>query len=138
MYYYISISNKNISEIVEILKSENVRSQAKTMLIERISKKKISYEKLRVTNTEKGIACSKIKESILNNTFELIEEKYDCSRIMESIQSLTQKEIVDNKNYILDIMRNYYLKYYQIDNKFAGKFRKAVCWIDEALYMKKA
>ena len=35
-------------------------------------------------------------------------------------------------------MRNYYLKYYQIDNKFAGKFRKAVCWIDEALYMKKA
>lgn len=138
LYYYVSISNKNISEIVEILKSENVRSQAKTMLIERISKKKISYEKLRVTNTEKGIACSKIKESILNNTFELIEEKYDCSRIMESIQSLTQKEIVDNKNYILDIMRNYYLKYYQIDNKFAGKFRKAVCWIDEALYMKKA
>ena len=93
-YYYISLSNKSTDEIIDILNLETVRSQAKTKLIERIVNKQVSYAKLKVLNSEKGLACSKIKEHIINNTFELIEQQYDCNRVMEAIQSLSQKKLL--------------------------------------------
>ena len=76
--------------------------------------------------------------NIKNNTYDLSDKTFEINRMFDAILSMNQEDINNNKEFIMDLMSSYFLKYYQYDKKNATKFRKALCWIDEALYMKKA
>lgn len=134
LYYYISKSNKQKNEIIDIINKEIVRSQAKNMLLNRLSSNKIESIKLSKTGS-KYQYCKDIINHIIKSDIVYIEEKYDVYKTLNAILVMNRKEINNNKDLLFRIMKSYYNQYYQIDPKFPGIFRKALCWIDEALYM---
>lgn len=137
IYYYINKVNKNIDEIIEIIDKEVVRSQAKSYLLKRLKTKKIEKVDIKSTGSAKQEYCGDIISHIKLYDSDYIDENYDIYKILSAINTMNQKDINNCKDFLLRIMKSYYIKYYQIDSKFATSFRKVVCWIDEALYMKK-
>lgn len=136
-YYYISKANKTVSEIIHILKKEVVRSQSKTLLLKRLETRKIEHEIIKQSANTKQLYCNDIINHIKILAIEVIEEKYGIYKILSAILTMSQKDIVEYKEILLRLLKSYYIKYYQVDSKFATYFRKTTCWIDEALYMKK-
>lgn len=137
IYYYINRSNKTVSEIIEIIKNEVVRSQAKTLLLKRLTDKQIDQEKIKSENSSKYQYCNDIISHIKSYDLEYIEEKYDAYKLLTAIITMNQNDINDCKDFLFRVLKSYYIKNYQLDSKFASSFRKTICWIDEALYMKK-
>lgn len=137
IYYYINKVNKNIDEIIEIIDKEVVRSQAKSYLLKRLKTKKIEKVDIKSSGSAKQEYCGDIISHIKLYDSDYIDENYDIYKILSAINTMNQKDINNCKDFLLRIMKSYYIKYYQIDSKFATSFRKVVCWIDEALYMKK-
>jgi hypothetical protein len=136
-YYYISKSNKLISEIIDIIKNEVIRSQSKTLLLKRLETKQIDQETIGKNASVKQQYCNDIINHIKSFDINYVEENYDTYKILSAILTMNQKDIMECKNILLRILKSYYIKNYQIDSKFASAFRKVICWIDEALYMEK-
>ncbi len=137
IYYYISKSTKTISEIINIIKEEVSRSQSKAFLLKRLESKKINQEIIKQTTSVKGEYCNDIIVHLKMFDIEYIEEKYDIYQFLSAVLVMNKKDIFDTKSILFRILKSSYIKYYQIDSKFAPRFRKAICWIDEALYMVK-
>ena len=57
--------------------------------------------------------------------------------VLNAISTMSKSEIIENKEYLLRILKIYYYNFYQTDSRFAQKFRKTICWVDEALFMLK-
>ena len=137
IYYYINKSNKSVSEIIDIIKNEVVRSQAKALLLKRLNTKQIDQEKIKSIGSSKYQYCNDIILHIKSYDIEYIEENYDIYKLLAAIITMSQKDINDCKDFLFRILKSYYIKNYQVDSRFANSFRKTICWIDEALYMKK-
>lgn len=137
IYYYISKTNKAVDEIINIIENEVVRSQSKRKLLNRLKTKKIEKVEIKSVGSTKYQYCKDIINHILLYDSNYIDENYDIYKILSAINTMNQENINNCKEFLLRILKSYYLKYYQIDSKFASSFRKAICWVDEALYMKK-
>lgn len=137
IYYYINKSNKTVLETIEIIKNEVVRSQAKTLLLKRLTTRQIDQEKIKSKNSSKYQYCNDIIFHIKSYDIEYIEENYDVYKLLAAIITMNQNDINDCKDFLFRVLESYYIKNYQLDSKFATAFRKTICWIDEALYMKK-
>ena len=136
VYFYIKQSCKSVSEIVDIIEKEVTRTQSKKFLLKRLNNKTIEKNYVK-DSSKKQIYCNDIISHIKSYDSDYIDEKYDIYKILIAINSMSQKDINDYKEFLLRIMKSYYIKYYQIDSKFATAYRKTICWLDEALYMKK-
>ena len=88
-------------------------------------------------NSSKYQYCNDIISHIKLYDFEYIEENYDVCKLLTAIITMNHNDINDCKDFLFRILKSCYIKNYQINSKFAAAFRKTICWIDEALYMKK-
>ena len=69
---------------------------------------------------------------INENIEENIEHLGYC---MQALRSLTHKEILEHREYILKKMEEIYLALYELsDSTGANEIRRALCRIDEALF----
>ena len=137
VYYYIGRANKTMEEAINLIEKEVIRSQSKTMLLKRLKLKKTEMMEMGKFGSAKYQYCNDIVEHILIFDNDYVDENYDIYKILIAINSMNQKNIYNCKDFLLRILKSYYLKYYQINAKFALSFRKVICWVDEALYMKK-
>lgn len=130
VYYYLILNNCTIDEGIEIIENVNVRTNAKTKVIERLKEKRREKEKIPVNSKE---AIQNILHSVINESFELKEDNREI--FLKSIICADDQIIIEHTVFIKKILLDIFNKYYSSENRtLVGKIRKAICRVDETMY----
>ena len=137
VYFYIRQASITFSDALLLIKSTTSRGQAKRSLIERLEGKVIPRIKL-PTSLSRNAVIKKdayrqqwITESIPMS----IENIKYC---IEALLCLSKDVIIKHEQYIREtILRIYDNEYENATSDVATYIRKAICRIDEALYLEK-
>ena len=132
-YYYIYLAEISKDEALELIEKTTARGNAKRKLVERLSNMTSEYVPLKKTNTQASQYKHMYRDGWINeNIEENIEHLGYC---MQALRSLTHKEILEHREYILKKMEEIYLALYELsDSTGANEIRRALCRIDEALF----
>lgn len=130
IYYYFSINNITIEEGIEIIENVNVRTNAKTKLLERIKQNR--REKIKIPNINNEEILQMI-DKIKNEEVILNEE--NINTFLKSVLCLENETVMEHINYIKKLLLNIFEEKYASDNRdLVGKIRKSICRIDETQY----
>ena len=134
VYYYINLANITKEAAIDIIEQTISRSQAKNKLLERIKGKYISLNMF--SNNLSAAAREKIKYKnhwLNKGLYEPIENLNYC---LQSLFYVTDTEFKEHSSYIRKRLFESFKTYYEnADSISATNFRKAICRLDEALYL---
>ena len=124
-----------IVDALALVKNTTTRSIAKTKLIERLEGRYISQINLPASKTSPAMKKLEYRQEWLDGKIpDNIPEIQYC---VESLLYLTDEEIETHQQYIrLTLLRIYKNSYENVSPIIASNLRKAICRIDEALYLK--
>ena len=160
IYYYIDLWGVPLDDVINYLNETNGQKKNRDHLIKRISKfKNGDYllkpiceknqgisQKITSTCRYKSVQIKKeFAQNITNKSDDIPEyskEKPQQMRyFLQAIQSISATDINARKKYIMkllnEIFENVYLSQ-DCDSTTKSEFRKALCWVDEALYIIKS
>ena len=130
IYYYFNINNITIEEGIEIIENVNVRTNAKTKLLERIKQKR--REKIKIPNINNEEILQMI-DKIINEEVILNEE--NMNTFLKSVLCLENETVMEHICYIKKLLLNIFEEKYASDDRdLVGKIRKSICRIDETQY----
>ncbi len=130
VYYYLILSNCTIDEGIEIIENVNVRTNAKTKVIERLKEIRREKEKIPLNSKEE---INTILNSVINESFELKEDNREL--FLKSIICADDQIIIEHTLFIKRILLEIFNTYYSSENRaLVGKIRKAICRVDETMY----
>ena len=130
IYYYFNINNITIEEGIEIIENVNVRTNAKTKLLERIKQNR--REKIKIPNINNEEILQMI-DKIINEEVILNEE--NMNTFLKSVLCLENETVMEHICYIKKLLLNIFEEKYASDDRdLVGKIRKSICRIDETQY----
>ncbi|RLB33081.1 MAG: hypothetical protein DRH12_18810 [Deltaproteobacteria bacterium] len=138
VYYFIVLANIDYLRAIEELKAVISRSRAKSKLIERLEGQQTLFLKPPTSSTE----ASKKKRKFIHDleqtlvSHDLVEK--DLLYCLQAIRSLTPSQVKQNDEYLRGLLKEWFNRHYSMANQtLADSLRRAICWIDEALYLEK-
>ena len=130
VYYYLILNNCTSDEGIEIIENVNVRTKAKTKVIERLKEKRREKEKIPLNSKE---TIENILKNVIKESFELKED--NPGTFLKSIICADDQIIIEHTVFIKRILLEIFNKYYSSENRaLVGKIRKAICRVDETMY----
>lgn len=142
IYFYVKYSDKTVEEIVNELNEIEIIGSTKILdeVISRLEKGKTYYKPIRT--------AGKISASIREYQLRLLHQTISSSDvldnrerkvkyILQAVQAINSGEIRKNKDYYLELLENIFRNVFSkenCDSQTKTEFRKAICWVDEALY----
>jgi hypothetical protein len=136
VYYYIFKAGISINDTIHLINSTNRKSQNKVKIINRLTNKTTQFTQLLQSKNKNTLA----KRSMVNRLAQqqAIEVSIENSRtIFAATRGLGKDAIADKSNYIRQLYIKLFEKYSDFNSAIASEYRRAVCWIDEAIYMDK-
>ena len=134
VYFFIQQAAMTISDALLLIKGTTNRGIAKDKLIERLEGKIISQGKLPVSSTSAGKQKEAYRQQWLAESIsEPIENVGYC---IEALFCLSKEELAKHDQYIRTTMLKLYDAEYEKSSPIiASNIRKAICRIDEGLYL---
>lgn len=135
VYYYMSLASLDSDAAVALIETVNVRTRAKSKLIERISQNKREYSTMQSGLTRSTKRKRDYIKMFIDGNVPGELEKKELLYCIQSIKYLTNEEITEHREYISIKVLSFYRKYYASANQsLAESFKRVFCRIDEALY----
>jgi hypothetical protein len=135
VFYYMSKAGLNRSKTTEMLNDVVCRSSSKMRLIERLETDESEFLPLtlstRPATARKHIIADQLRRE------EIADSVYgtDLEFCLQAIRSLSQDDIKSHSEYLRELLKTWFLKHYSsASGAIAGHMRRAICWVDEALY----
>lgn len=134
VYYFMRQASVTNSEALSIVKQTTNRSVAKTKLIERLEGKRIFPDKLPISATRAGKQKEYYRQQWLAESITMpIAHIGYC---VEALLYLSNEEIAEHDQYIRShLLTIYGTEYEQAPQLVASNIRKAICRIDESLFL---
>ena len=138
VYYFMQEAGLKADGAIEMLDGVVSREQAKSKLIERLKNGTTQALPLpksdgAVTNKKRVYAAQLLKKSVVAS----IDGK-ELEYCLQAMRGLSTKEVARHSAYLRGLLRTWFNKHYASANgPLADNLRRALCWVDEALYMKR-
>ncbi|MBI5589378.1 MAG: ATP-binding protein [Deltaproteobacteria bacterium] len=134
-YYYMHSAGLDGSMTIKMLNEAVSRSPSKSKLIERITNGAIQKINLPTgdyyTARKKRAFVEQLASKSVNT--ELSNDDLLCC--LQAIRGLSAPEVSTNSAYISELLRTWFNKHYSSAKcNLADHLRRAICWIDEAIY----
>ena len=134
VYYYIKQANIPISDALSVVNATISRSASKDRLVERLEGKRVSISKLPHTLTEVSQWKKTYFEEWLSNSLPPTIDKPEYC--IDAMMCLSDADIRNNLGYIRKQLLFLYDAFYEkASSLFASNIRKAICRVDEAVYL---
>ena len=140
-YYYIYSSRKGIAEVICNLKDGVIsRAISKRALIERLSQGKSFHKKCSVTGGFAAQTRRPYVEAVKASSVDKVDVTTPvgilrfCEAILDASPEELKRGEADIKNMLLKI---FVANYETMKSGLSSIYRKAICWVDEALYKDK-
>ena len=137
VYYFLSLAAQTNDEALSFIDSIPINSMAKDLLKRRISEAETKYCNISSTNSEPTRKKREFYQAILDESLAIPTVENELKYCLMAMRALTTIQIQQHKNYILEILYEIYVNYFnsQPFSVIKNDFRYTLCWIDEALYM---
>lgn len=138
IYYFLHHANITLTGAIAEIKETTSRGAAKSKLISRIEGTTVPVLNLPQTHTEAGKKKAFYREQWINESSTILENpETDIKYCVEAIFYLTNTEITEHSSFIkLTLLKIYEHHYEKSSATLASNIRKAICRVDEALYLK--
>lgn len=135
VYYYIKKSGTALPKIIEMLDGVISRSPTRGKLINRLKTLKTQQLPIPDVNNISANKKREYKQMILERQIDETVDGQDLIYCLQAIRNLQKDEILSNSEYVRELLRIWFNKHYaSAKGQLADNLRRAICWIDEALY----
>jgi len=137
IYYYIASAEFSIDDAISFINEVPKKSQAKTLLLKRLSQHESLYVKISTTALLPSRKKMEYQKALIRKSLEIPSAVSELKLCLSAIRGLNRKEIETNRDYILDRLFQIYTKCFN-DKEYSDIpqwFRYAISRVDEALYM---
>jgi len=129
------LSRLKREEIIAEIEAAVSRSQAKNKLLERLkidSKQSLNKPLVDTASTRKKKNCI---EAIKKQKIDINISGKELEYCLQSIRMLQLEGVKNNSEYIRGLLRSWFNRHYSSGSgTIADNLRRAICWVDEALY----
>ena len=134
VYFFMRQASMTASDALSVVKQTTSRGVAKDKLIERLEGKNILQSKLPISSTSAGKQKETYRQQWLTESISMpIENIGYC---VEALLYLSNEEMVEHDQYIrASLLGIYSTEYEKASSIIASNIRKAICRIDEGLYL---
>lgn len=139
VYFYLKLADKSNDEGLAFINDVPINSNAKDLLKRRITQQEVKFYRVANTNTTASKQKRQYIDSIINEELIIPSSEQELKYCLSAIRGMERSEIVQHKDYILNVAYEIYIRYFN-DKPFSSiksEFRYMLCWIDEALYMER-
>lgn len=137
IYYYIAKSGKSKEELWDIISQQTSRCAGKKALLQRIKENKSHHKKYALTGSQASKEREKFLTAIATEAEISIESHDDVKRFCEAVIHQDLNAINEKKDYIRQMLKIIFLNHYEkVSSAHSQLIRSALCWVDEALYLK--
>jgi hypothetical protein len=134
-YYYIYKASISHDATVEMLNAVVSRSNAKAKLIKRIVEQTTQRLKAASDDNIKGREKLEYVRQLINNSVDRSISGKNLEYCLQAVRLLSPDDILEHSPYLSDLLRTCFNKYYaSATGPVADNMRRAICWIDEALF----
>lgn len=134
VYFFIRQASATVSDALSAVKQTTSRGIAKNKLIERLEGKNIPQGKLPISSTSAGKQKETYRQQWLTES--ISTPISNIGYCVEALLYLSNEEIVVHDQYIrANLLRIYITDYEKASSIIASNIRKAICRIDESLYL---
>jgi hypothetical protein len=133
-YFLLEQSKESIDEAVKVIEDTTSRGQTKRNLLARLNGKIVPQTSISASGSEVAKKKAKLKIEWINE--EIKVSKDNIGYCMSALMSLDSDDVKQHEAYIRKQLYEIYDKYYENANaNIASDIRKAICRVDEVLYM---
>ena len=134
VYFFMRQASMTASDALSVVKQTTSRGVAKDKLIERLEGKNILQSKLPISSTSAGKQKETYRQQWLTESISMPVE--NIGYCVEAVLYLSNEEIVEHDQYIrASLLGIYSTEYEKASSIIASNIRKAICRIDEGLYL---
>lgn len=136
VYYYIKKLNKKLRVVIEIINSLSIRSISRKKLIKRLENNESQKMLLSSNSTHPStLKRRRFVEQLKGNEIDSELRYEDIKDCLIAIRSLKREDVKEHHKYINELLLCWFNRYYaNAESSLAGEMRRAICWVDEALY----
>lgn len=139
VHYFIDSAGLDADETIEILKGVLSRSRSKPKLIGRLQERSTQQSSLPTGTAPTTQKKREFAEQLVDNSVDQTISGNDLKHCLQTIRCLPEEEIKTHSAYLRDLLRTWFNQHYASpDGSMAENLRRAICWVDEALYMETA
>ena len=130
IYYYLALNDCSVNEGIDIIENVNVRTNAKTKVIERMKEQRREKENMPLNSKE---IIEKVLNEIITESFGLKDDNKEM--FLRAIICADDNIIIEHTLFIKGILLEIFNMDYSSENRsLVGKIRKAICRVDETVY----
>jgi hypothetical protein len=135
LYYYIKNAGIDKVQAVKLLEGVVSRSTSKAKLIGRLEKANTQQISISVGKTSSATKKRKFADSLCREKVNREISGKDLEYCLQAIRGLSAKDVKTHSNYLRALLRTWFNQHYSsAKGPLADNLRRAICWIDEALY----
>ena len=135
VYFLLSQSKESVDEAIKVIEDTTSRGVTKKNLLERLNGKRIPQTKIPLSGTEVSRKKALLRSQWLQESIEF--EENELGYCLNALMSLDENEVKKHEKYIRKKVLELYEQFYETStSSVASDMRKAICRIDEILYMK--
>lgn len=133
-YFLLAQSDESVEDAIKVVEETTSRGQAKRNLLERLNGKKVPQTIIPNSGTETSRKKVKYRSDWINESISVQEE--DLGYCLNALMSLNVHEVKEHEGYIRKCLIELYNQFYEgAKASIASNMRKAICRIDEILYL---
>lgn len=135
VYYFIKSAKIDSVKAIEEINGVISRSPAKSKLIERLQQKNTQAFDEPKGDTIAAKRKRHFTDQLKKQSIDQNLSGKDLEYCLQSIRILTSDEVNKISQYLRGLIKEWFNKYYSSANStLADNLRRAICWVDEALY----
>jgi hypothetical protein len=137
VYYFMSLAGIDNYQAIKLVNSTISRARARAKLAERLEKQTTQKLELPQQDNEsskkKGLFLLQIEMESVDQSL----AGKDLDYCLQAIRSLPEDLIKSQLEYLSKLLRTWFDRHYaSAEGSLANNLRRAICWIDEAVYRK--
>jgi len=134
-YYYMHCAGFDADKTIKMLDEVVSRSTSKTKLIARIANGAIQKVALPTGDSATARKKRSFVEQLASKSVDTELSNDDLLYCLQTIRGLSATEVASNSPYLSGLLRTWFNKHYSsAQGALADNLRRAICWIDEAIY----
>jgi hypothetical protein len=135
VYFFVKSANITLQRAVEEVNGVISRSPAKSKLIERLQNKNTQALSMPKGDTTAAKSKRRFIEQLKKESVEKKLSGKNLEYCLQSIRLLNSSEVKQKSQYLRGLLKEWFNKHYASANPtLADNLRRAICWLDEALY----
>lgn len=135
VHFFMKMANLSVDSTLSIAENVSSRCVGRRVLMERLKNGTRQYSELINTGSSAFHQKYYFVQQIFNHSVDESIADKNLKYCLCAIKGLTAQQVKENENYLKTLLKAFFDRNFTSESAYTiGELKKAICWIDEALY----